>query len=96
MTNLPTEPINKRRGFAVAALVLALIGLLCFSMLALPVIGPFIAIVVIPPALVCALLAIIFAILGLKGTSKTVAILGLILGCLIILLALVLFALLAL
>jgi hypothetical protein len=78
-------PAKSRVGSAVASLVLALVGAAFFSLIVFPVIGPFIISLVVPPALICALLAIICGIIGYKGTARTVAVIGIVLGCLIFL-----------
>ena len=79
-------PTRGRRGLAIASLVLGMVGLLSNSLLLVPVIGPFILLLVAIPALLCAALAIIFAILGRRSSAKLAAIVGLILGCLTFLL----------
>ncbi len=65
-TNKSTEPKKEKKGFCIASMVLGIVCLVFFCVwyLSIP----------------CGILAIIFGILGIKSTSKGMAIAGLITG----------------
>ena len=76
-------PGRSQFNFGSASLIIGSAGVLLTAMLAFPVIGPFLAIVVAPPGVACAVGAIVLGVQGRKRTDKDKqqATIGLAIGC---------------